>query len=416
MHAVGLITEYNPFHNGHLYHLQQSKQLTGAGVSIAVMSGHFLQRGEPALFDKWLRTHMALSAGVDLVVELPLPWACSSAPDFARGGVQALAGIGGIESLCFGSESGDLRSLQDCARQLMSWEHELETETNRLFRQGVSYPAARAEVMTQFTAESHVLATPNNILGIEYLKALELSEAALKPYTIERTGAGYHDFGSTHGIASATGIRHRIASRQSVAALVPHSCYPLLQQALEQRDHFSQQVCFLLLAAQLFRDQRELSRYWLVEGGIENRLVAAADRAATLEDLILAIKSRQFTRTRIQRMLMAVLLGWLPEQVQPLLSTGPRYLHLLGASRKGERFLAQTRKQRELPLIQNFSRIYATLKKHYGPDSRDYNLALSQLQLELTATRTYGLLLHNACPGPRNRDFYQAVVRMPKIE
>ena len=411
MRAVGLITEYNPFHNGHLYHLQQSKQVSGADVSVAVMSGHFLQRGEPALLDKWQRTRMALSAGVDLVIELPLPWACSSAPDFARGGVLALTKLGGIEALCFGSEAGGLEPLQDCARQLLASEQELQSGASELLRQGINYPTARAAVMARLSTESHLLATPNNILGLEYLKVLEQSGSVIKPYTVGRIGAGYHDVETVQGIASATGIRQRIANGESVETLMPQTCATLLGETLEQGGSISERACFRLLSAQLFREPRELSRYWLVAGGIENRLVEAADQATTLEDLIRRIKSRQFTRTRIQRMLMAIMLGWTPEQVEPLLQTGPRYLHLLGSSPKGEQFLAHTRKQRELPLIQNFSRVYATLKKYYGITSQDYGLALGQLQLEITATRMYGLLLNRLPSNQKNRDFDQNIIR-----
>ncbi len=411
MHAVGLITEYNPFHNGHLYHLEESKKVAQAQVSVAVMSGHFLQRGEPALVDKWQRAQMAIAAGIDLVVELPLPWACSSAPDFARGGVLSLAGIGGIDALCFGSETGDLAALQDCACQLHRHESELADKTGSLLRQGVNYPTARAELIARADGDYKLLATPNNILGLEYLCALDRSGVSIKPCTIQRIGAGFHDLDQSSGIASATGIRHLLANDGRFDALMPPSCYAILNSALVQGMTVSDTTCFRLIAAQIYREQQNLADYWLVSGGIENRLCEAADKAQTLNDLITGIKVRQLTRTRIQRMLCAILLGWKVDQIKPLLGSGPKYLHLLGASRAGEQFLAQTRKQRSLPLIQNFSRIYASLKKFYGVDSLDYELALAQLQMELTATRTYQLLLKAEPEGKQNRDFYQDVVR-----
>ena len=148
MKSVGLITEYNPFHNGHLYHLQESLLVTESDVSVAVMSGHFLQRGEPALADKWVRTEMALAAGVDLVVELPLPWACSSAPDFALGGVQALTALG-VESVCFGSEIGELAPLQECSDLLCRKADLVAAKTAKLLREGMNYPQARQRVVEQ---------------------------------------------------------------------------------------------------------------------------------------------------------------------------------------------------------------------------------------------------------------------------
>lgn len=413
MRAVGLITEYNPFHNGHLHHLHKSKEVSRADVAVAVMSGHFLQRGEAALIDKWERTRMALAAGVDLVVELPLPWACSSAPDFARGGVLSLAGIGGVDALCFGSEAGQINPLRDCAGYLLDNEEGVVAATTNLLKQGVNYPTARAEVLENSPIDQSLVATPNNILAIEYLKALEHFGVTMEPYTITRIGVGYHDLGSSQGIASATGIRKRLAQGENISDFIPQACLPILLTALQHGRDFSAEACFRLLISQIFRQPRQLSHYWLVEGGIENRLVEAADQAADLEGLIQGIKSRQLTRTRVQRMLMSILLGVQREHVQPLLAAGPKYLHLLGASSNGERFLAATRKQRVVPLIHNFSRIYAVLKKHYGGDSSDYRLALAQLQLELTATRSYGLLLNRLPQGERNRDFYQAVERVP---
>ena len=210
MRAVGLITEYNPFHNGHLYHLQESCRVTSAEVSVAVMSGHFLQRGEPALVDKWVRSEMALAAGVDLVVELPLPWACSSAPDFARGAVHALTDLG-VDSLCFGSEVGEIKPLQACADFLHDNNSAITKKTAELLRQGVNYPQARAQLLTgslPVELDPEDLSKPNNILGIEYLKTLRHFKSHLSPATIQRVGAGYHDAEiEPDTLASATGIR-----------------------------------------------------------------------------------------------------------------------------------------------------------------------------------------------------------------
>ena len=148
MKAVGLITEYNPFHNGHLYHLQQSRLQAGADVSVAVMSGHFLQRGEPALLDKWLRARMALESGVDLLVELPLPWACNSAPVFADGAVFSLQQCR-VDSICFGSESGSLVELQRAAEWLREHTGMIDQQSRKLLRQGKTWPQARSIVAAQ---------------------------------------------------------------------------------------------------------------------------------------------------------------------------------------------------------------------------------------------------------------------------
>lgn len=416
MRTVGLITEYNPFHNGHLHHLRESLQVAAAEVSVAVMSGHFLQRGEPALVDKWQRTEMALAAGVDVVVELPLPWACSSAPDFARGGVQALTALGGVDALCFGSEVGALPSLQSCAELLALRAADVDQRTAALLRDGLNYPQARAKVLAELLPEGldpAALAAPNNILGIEYLKALRQTGSPIVPFTIERIGAGFHDTAiGAQNIASATGIRQRLNCAESVAGLLPESALALLQHSLERGERYVDERYFPLLLAQILRDPGGLTDFWLVENGIENRLLAVAEQAVDLEGLISGIKSRQLTRTRIQRLLVAILLAIGKTEADALLLAGPQYLHLLGVSEQGQRFLAATRKQRLLPLVQNFSRIHSVLKRFYRAGSVAHDLAICQLSLELRATQLYTLLCKNWQRGGRNRDFYQSLRRV----
>jgi len=415
MRTVGLITEYNPFHNGHLHHLRESLKVAEAQVSVAVMSGHFLQRGEPALVDKWRRTEMALAAGVDIVVELPLPWACSSAPDFARGAVQALDALGGVDALCFGSERGVLAPLQQFADFLHGQENTVTEKTSALLRKGVNYPQARSAVLADLLPgelDPSAIAAPNNILGMAYLKALRQTDSAIQPLTMQRIGAGFHEERvGEGGIASATGIRKRLAEGQAVDQLLPLPVWPVLQRAIDDGQHFFPDRYSLLVLAQILRDPARLTDCWLVENGIENRLQSVAEQATDLETLISGVKSRQLTRTRIQRLLVAILLGLQRDEATALLDAGPQYLHLLGASESGERFLASSRKRRSLPLIQNFSRVHSSLKRCYGVDSPNYLLARRQLDLELRATKLYSLLMKNWSGAARNRDYYEPLRR-----
>ncbi|MDO3379002.1 tRNA(Met) cytidine acetate ligase [Geoalkalibacter halelectricus] len=409
--AVGLITEYNPFHNGHLHHVRESRRVSGAEVVVAVMSGHFLQRGEPALVDKWVRAEMALRCGVDVVVELPFPWACSSAPDFARGAVQALTALGRVDSLCFGSEAGDLEALRGCADLLCDHEPLIRAETEKLLRAGVSYPEARARLLAAKAANplsAAALAAPNNILGIEYLRALRLAGNPLHAFTVQRIGAGYHDQGLGEGpIASATAIRRALADGQDVISYLPEGAAGPLFEALAKGRALDPGHHLRLLLGRIIQGAEGLRSIFLVADGLENRLVSAADRAADLEDLVTAVKARQFTRTRIQRMLTYILNDVRSAQVTPLLGAGPRYLHLLGATPAGRVFLGACRKHLQLPLVGNFSRIHAILKRHYGEQSADYRLALAQLDLEQRTTRTFTLLMSRWSGANRNRDFFE---------
>lgn len=413
MRAVGLITEYNPFHNGHLHHLRQSKELADAEVSVVVMSGNFLQRGEPALCDKWRRTEMALAAGVDLVVELPYLFACNSAPHFATGAVQALDAIGGIKSLCFGSEAGTLAPLQTCADLLHDNGAEVERRSRQLLRQGVNYPTARAEILRDMLpdqAAASALASPNNILGIEYLKALRQNASPLRPLTVRRLGAGYHDLQAEGSIASATGIRAMLRGGEEIDAFLPEEVAPTLQGAMAAGETAEDENYLRILLARILRGAESLQGIYQVEHGLENRLFEAALTATSLEGLIDAVKVRQLTRTRVQRLLCQVLNEIERGPAEALLSQGPLYLHLLGCSEMGEKFLAASRKERRLPLVSNYSRIHNQLRRFYGRESRLLALALNQLQLELRTSDSYALL-QRGFRARRQRDYYEAVRR-----
>jgi predicted nucleotidyltransferase len=410
MRAVGLITEYNPFHNGHLHHLHESRKAADAEVAVAVMSGHFLQRGEPALVDKWLRTRMALAAGVDVVVELPFPWACNSAPLFAEGAVRSLDAMGGIDALCFGSEAGELGSLQAGADLLLRHENELKQRTASLLRSGLTYPDARAQVLAQLAEDARVawlLRSPNNILGIEYLKALRQTGSALRPLTIPRIGAGYHDLEAVGAIASATGIRRLLEEDAAVASLLPGPVHVILKRALAAGHTVADEILHRLLLARIGRGAASLTPLYQVEEGIENRLVAAADTSRGYRELVDAVKARHFTRTRIQRLLCYILNEVEREEMVEFLAVGPLYLHLLGCTERGRACLAICRKRLGLPLVANYSRLHAALKRHYGPQSARFRLAERMLALEMRATRNYTLLMKKWDGENRNRDFFE---------
>ena len=198
-----------------------------------------------------------------------------------------------------------------------------------------------------------------------------------------------------------------LADKKAVERFLPHDVASLLKQATHSNYLYREEHYFPLLISRLVSRPEDLTRYHLIDNGIENRLVDVAEKAFSLDDLFTGLKSRQLTRTRIQRILVALLLELDKVSAQHLFSSGPRYLHLLGASSTGRKFLSFSRKGRSLPLVQNFSRIYAVLKRHYGVDSRDYSLALRQLELELRATKIYTLLMGEFRGQSRNRDFYE---------
>jgi len=414
--TVGLITEYNPFHNGHLHHLQESLRVAEADASVAVMSGHFLQRGEPALLDKWARAEMALVAGVDLVLELPFSFACNSAPHFARGAVQSLNALGVVDALCFGSEAGEVAPLQTAAQLLVKHATAIDAGTRQLLRSGVSYPAARAEVLSAMAADvsAALVSSPNNILGIEYLKALQETSSSIKAFTILRRGAGYHSTDVTSPIASATGIRKLLGEGVAVGDFVPAACRHILNEAIDKGCSLDHDRLFSSLQTFLLQEMETLSGIYQVEDGLAQRLVDAAMTATSYADLTAAIKSRQWTLTRIQRILSYVLLQVSSDEMNSFLKCGPLYLRLLGASEKGRQVLAASRKKRSLPVISDPARAQAVLRRFYSGRKAFGCLAERMLACDLRATRLYGLLQQKPQLGHRNQDFFRDCLGLGK--
>lgn len=408
MRVVGLITEYNPFHNGHLHHLRESLRSAAADASVAVMSGHFLQRGEPALVDKWARAEMALAAGVDLVLELPFPFACNSAPHFAAGAVQSLNALGVVDALCFGSEAGELTALQQIADVLINHQSGIAVETSAMLREGVNYPTARARALAKYLPgqSAEAAASPNNILGIEYLRALRLSGSPIKPETIQRVGAGYHATEVISNIASATGIRKKIADGENVDLLLPEACLAILKGSLKPGHCLDTEKFFAILQSLLLQEPETLQGLYHVADGLDARLREAAMTAVSFADLAATVKSRHWTLTRIQRILCYVLMQAKGDEMQGFLESGPLYLRLLGAKERGRQILAEARKKRSLPIIDDPARSANVLRRFYAEDADRAGLAEKMLDYDLRATRLYGLLLKMPRKGHRNRDFF----------
>ncbi len=279
----------------------------------------------------------------------------------------------------------------------------------------MNYPQAREKIISTLMADKldpKMVSAPNNILGIEYLKALKQVCSQISPATIKRIGAGYNEVTiGTCGIASATGIRKQLELGEGVADLLPSVVAQELEQRIAKNDYFSAEKYFQLLLGQIFSNRDGLPNCWLVENGIENRILKVAETANSFEELVIGIKSKQLTRTRIQRILVSILLGMDKITIPQLYAAGPQYLHLLAVSEKGRQFLAHSRKQRSLPLVQNFSRVYAVIKRFYG---EHHQLALQQLEMELRATKIYTLLVNKYAGGSRNRDFFEPLITEKK--
>ncbi|MFD0711229.1 nucleotidyltransferase [Paenibacillus sp. GCM10027626] len=406
MRTVGLIVEYNPFHNGHLYHLQQSKKITGSDAVIAVMSGHFLQRGEPALLDKWTRAEMALRGGCDLVIELPVAYSTQAAEWFAYGAVALLEATGVVDCLCFGSEGGMIAPLRRIAKTMAKEPASFGTLLAAALAGGSNYPSAYSSAVKQHMllsgddeAAAFPLNEPNNTLGLHYLLALERLESAIQPFTIKREKAGYSQANiSDASIASATAIRKLIMEDkmpEAIAPYVPASTFELLmQQAGERRLVGWEQLSRLLFHKIISESAAELNQYHEVTEGLEyriKRLMPSLPRL-TVASLLDSLKTKRYTRTKLQRALLAILLNHHKEQLgAEQLRAGIQYLRILGCSAKGKTLLKKMKGKAALPILLSAAR---------PPEPFPF------LELDVRATSIYGMAQNNAAPDALYRDYY----------
>lgn len=374
MRTVGVIVEYNPFHNGHHYHLQQAKEVSSAQAVVAVMSGYFLQRGEPALIDKWSRAEMALRGGADLVLELPVLYACQPAEWFAFGAVATLEATGIVDALCFGSESGNLNWMRELTSTLVQEPPSFKVMLQRYLKQGWSYPKAYSHTLQHFHPDlQHTLTKPNNILGLSYLAALHKINSPITPYTIRREKAGYHDARpSDKRIASATAIRNKwveVGDVDLIEPYVPATTYRILKTSIERgvQPITWESLHQALIAKLISESSEQLSQYYGVVEGLEYRLKQQLPHAKTVQSYVDAIKTKRYTWNRVQRILTYILLGLRQSDVdQHVLAKGPTYLRVLGFNEHGRKLLKKMKKTAKQPVV--------TRIKQQRPSMLDWDL------------------------------------------
>lgn len=380
MNALGLIVEYNPFHNGHLFHIEAAKQTAMPDVVIAVMSGNFLQRGEPALVNKWYRTEMALLGGVDIVVELPYRFATQKAETFALGAVSILNALN-CESLCFGSEDGDINSFLNTRSMIEKNNEQFQINIKQYIKSGISYPSALKHAFNDLapTEEMVNLSKPNNILGYHYIEAIDKLGSSIKAFTIKRKNAEYHDeHFASETIASATSIRKALFSTEApndIDRFVPKSTKDLLIKYIDEFQEFHQWENYwpLLRYRILQAASTELKEIYEVEEGLENRFKNAANHSQSFQQFMQSIKTKRYTWTRLQRACLHILTNTKKEDIINQKDT-PSYIRILGMSEKGRNYLNHHKKSLPLPLISKVSSFQGN-----GDLDLEFDLKASQL-------------------------------------
>ena len=342
---LGIITEYNPFHNGHVHHLEVSQQATKTDFSVAVMSGNFVERGDTSLVNKWVKTEMALKGGVDLVIELPTIYSISSAENFADGAIKILNSLGIVDYVSFGSESGEIDPLNQIASILYKEPKDFSELLKSGLKSGVSYPKARELALSQYFGSSKkyadILNSPNNILAIEYLKSLKKHRSHIIPVTVKRDYSEYNSKKIKQGIASATAIREMIKKNKNVHYVVPFETYELLEEAknagqiIPDLSVYEKEIIYTLRKLTL----TEIANIPDVSEGLENKIKQAANNCNRLDDLIASIKSKRYTQTRIQRILLYALLSITEKDINSSKRVTP-YIRVLGFNKHGKRIIS----------------------------------------------------------------------------
>ena len=383
MKIVGLITEYNPFHAGHLYHMQRARELTGADYCVVLMSGSFVQRGEPAIFDKYRRTKAALLAGADLVLEMPVAFSTASAHEFAAYGVALLSAIG-VDAVVFGSECGQIEFLKQAASALNHESAEFQERLRTGLKAGLTYPQARAKALEMEDTWASVLTSPNNILGIEYLRAAEDLHSPMEFYTISRKGSGYHeDTLADANFPSASAIRGIIRNSLSkdkdlldiLASHLPAVTHPAYTGAVPVFvDDFSELLNAAVLQMQATFSIADLSPE------LAARLAKPPYFPLSFEERIQALKTRQLTYTRVSRALLHLVLGMREEDISRWKDEGyALYARILGFRRQSSPLLSCLHKKSSIPLITKM----ADAAQNLSPS------ALALLEQEVYASHLY---------------------------
>lgn len=398
MKTVGIIAEYNPFHNGHAYHIQQAKDLTGADFCVVVMSGDFVQRGMPALMDKHLRASCALAGGADLVLELPVCYAVSSAEYFANGAVTLLDQLGIIDSLCFGSECGDINVLTQFAKELLTESPAFKKELDHKLRLGYSYPQSRNAALEasapHLTAHTNVLSTPNNILGIEYCKAILLLESRITPYTVKRAGASYHDNSLESLYCSAQAIRESLRQTQvpqTAIRQVPAYAREIAEEAyLKSYPIFSDDISLLVHYSLLSRNAFGFTDYPDIDRELSDRIRKYLPKYHDFESFCELLKSKNRTYARISRSLLHVLLDIRTEDFALYRKEGPVfYARMLGFRESAAPLLSAIKEKSRIPLLSKL----ADAEKQLAPT------ALSMLEKDIYASHIYQSVVRHKFPN-----------------
>ncbi len=426
MRIASIISEYNPFHEGHKYHMEKTKKITDSDYLIVLMSGDFTQRGTPAIVNKYVRARQALESGADLVFELPACFATASAEGFAFGAVSILNKLGCVDTLVFGSESGDIKKLNLAADFLSHETPDYKECLLSFLKQGMSYPKARACAIHKFLPElsSEILNSSNNILGVEYCRALKYFQSSITPGTILRKDNGYHEqeLSGTGKLSSATAIRNILTGENDLSGQIlnketilrTEDAFSLLSSHMPEKSLQILKECWgikapvtsydfsLLLKYRLLLESRSsLTKYLDVSSDLADRIYNSLNTYENFNSFCDLLKTRELTHTRIGRSLMHILLDIKKEEFTAIRDAGyGQYARILGFRKEASPLLHEIKKHSEIPLISKLADSVLNLE----------GLSLSMLQKDIQAAHIYESVVADKFKVPFRNEFSQKLV------
>lgn len=404
LNISAIIAEYNPLHNGHVYHIEQTKKITKADGLICVMSGNFVQRGQPSIIDKWLRTKLALLSGIDLVIELPALYSASSAEFFSYGAVSLLNNLNVVNSLCFGSEAGNIDYITYIADIFQNEPEEYTKALKQFVKEGLPFHSARSNALKQYIKINNkhmlteydfteIIQSSNNILAIEYCKSLLKLQSKIKPYTIERQGASYNEENLTSSFPSATAIRAFVKGNKKLEGLksgLPNASYTMLKTLKKNNYDFAyDNKIFQYIKYKSSTSKNLLENIPDASEGLGNKIYNAILQTKSFEELMTSIKSKRYSYTRLARILCQYFIGFENFNTSNLRKMPCPYGKILGFNNTGIQILKEIKKNSDFP-------IYTKLPKEKACDE--------MLKLDLQATRAYSSI--NSSINPYD-DYYK---------
>ena len=387
MKVSGIVCEYNPFHNGHLYHIKRTRE-NGATHIAAVMSGNFVQRGDVAVIDKLERARLAVRSGADLVIELPVQYCLASAENFAAGAVSLLDSLGAVDELSFGSECGDTDKLLKAMETVDMAAMTRSDEIRSIMEKGYTYPRALNSVVNGYDPESaSIIAEPNNTLAVEYLRALKKSGSKMKAFTVKRINAEHDGAGTREGFASASNLRGMIERGEDISGFTPPEWAKAIETAVSKGETASlARLERVMLYKLRSSTAEEIESICDVGQGLEHRIYGAR-MAGSIDELLFTVKTKRYTMARIRRIMLALLIGITKEDMKQL----PPYGRILAFNERGREILARAKDRARIPFASSIAKL-----------SQLGDAAERFAELEIRASDIYGLAMETVTSAEKD--------------